>query len=109
MQKNHAEIGYYPNVSPESCGLTAVYRSGASVGTVGPEKRVNNEFVNEMNASIGEFPWMASVVTTFDDQSFMYCGGAIINQLWILTVADCFYNRLYLILSFNIYHIYCTV
>ncbi len=78
--RNHAEIGNYPKVSMESCGLTAI---------INKKSPINERIVNGENASLGEFPWMISIKLIHRSSTF-WCGGAIINQYWILTSIDCF-------------------
>lgn len=78
--KNHAEIGNYPKVCMESCGLTAITNK---------KSPINERIVNGENAILGEFPWMASIKLIHKSWAF-WCGGAIINQYWILTSIDCF-------------------
>lgn len=43
---------------------------------------------------IGVFPWFASleIRTQREPNREVYCGGAILNELWIITSADCLIN-----------------
>jgi len=84
--KIHAQIGNYPNINMKTCGLSRI--SGT----------ITSRIVEGENASLGEFPWMVSLFgrEQIGDQVInYYCGGALINQYWILTAANCFNHKKY--------------
>lgn len=49
-------------------------------------------------AQIGEFPWHASLAIKYRENSASanptYCSGAILNEKWILSTADCIENAI---------------
>jgi secreted trypsin-like serine protease len=64
---------------------------------------INERIVNGQNASLGEFPWMVSVMIDYLEKGndskpvevTDLCGGAIISSFWILTSAQCFRIKKY--------------
>ncbi|KAJ3649437.1 hypothetical protein Zmor_021179 [Zophobas morio] len=48
----------------------------------------NGRILNGENATLGQFPWNVGLLTTQTD-SATWCGGAIISEDWVLTVAHC--------------------
>lgn len=86
--KNHAEVGDYPEVNMKTCGLSKFSNS------------ITPRIVDGEKANLGEFPWMASIIGTQHfggdiEPVVYYCGGAILNQYWILTAALCFNHKRY--------------
>ena len=49
------------------------------------------KITNGQNASAGEYPYMVALVSSGTDDDFQgqFCGGSIIDALWILTAAHC--------------------
>lgn len=38
---------------------------------------------------MGEFPWQVSI----QEKRHHFCGGSILSEWWIITVAHCFYDE----------------
>lgn len=55
---------------------------------------IQPRIANGNRAVLGTFPWFASlqIRTRADPNRPVYCGGAILNNLWVLTSADCVRN-----------------
>jgi secreted trypsin-like serine protease len=74
----------------KSCGLTTI---------INRKSLINEGIVNGQNASLGEFPWMVSVMIEGNDSKPVevtdLCGGAIISSFWILTSVQCFRVKKY--------------
>ena len=78
--------GYSDNVSyvsnflplepkPRTCGKSAVAQSRIVAG---------------VDAKMGAWPWIASLVVDYSDQkNFHFCGGSLIHPEWVLTAAHC--------------------
>lgn len=61
-------------------------------GTQGPKADMSQgRIVNGKTATPGEFPWIVSLqyASSKNDPIEHQCGGAIINQNWVLTSAQC--------------------
>ncbi|KAK4878893.1 hypothetical protein RN001_011399 [Aquatica leii] len=58
-----------------------------SSATAAPDKRI----VNGVLATTGQYPYQASLQTVAGNTHF--CGGSILNTLWIVTAAHCLDNR----------------
>ena len=50
----------------------------------------NARIIGGQVASPGQFPWQVAIYKNTTDGRF-FCGGAIINEQWILTAAQCVY------------------
>lgn len=49
-----------------------------------------NKIVGGRPAHVGEFPWQVSLQTSkFNGQMAHYCGGAILNENWVVTASHC--------------------
>lgn len=72
-QSNAKDVNYSPQqtVADCECGLSSKF---------------NTRIVGGERSSILQYPWMAGV-SAFN---FIFCGGALINDRYILTVAHCF-------------------
>ncbi|ERE90205.1 serine protease 55 [Cricetulus griseus] len=47
-----------------------------------------SRIIGGQEAEVGEFPWQVSI----QEKGHHFCGGSIISEWWILTVAHCFYS-----------------
>ncbi len=52
------------------------------------------KLIGGTEAKAGDWPWMAALVYASEPESFdgQFCGGALIDESWILTAAHCVYN-----------------
>ncbi|CAG2120276.1 unnamed protein product, partial [Medioppia subpectinata] len=81
----HIEIGNYPLLNSPTCGL----------------RKVNGETQSRIvagdMATVGEFPWMASIQYVGNNgsqpQAFV-CGGALIADQWVITTKHEIVRRL---------------
>lgn len=53
---------------------------------------MNTRIVRGNRAWPGDYPWFASLHIRQTNNQIVYCGGAIINNNWILTSAQCVQN-----------------
>jgi len=56
---------------------------------------INSRVTNAPRATLGQFPWHVSLTVQYRNDNTnrrTYCGGAILNELWILTNAECVSN-----------------
>lgn len=51
---------------------------------------VRGRIVRGQLAAVNQFPHQAFLLTKFVDGSAEYCGGSLLNQLWVLSAAHCF-------------------
>jgi len=49
---------------------------------------LNDRIVGGRKAPTGSWPWMASIL--YKDIPARFCGGALINEKWVVTAAHCF-------------------
>ena len=52
--------------------------------------RVNRDktrIVGGQETEVGEYPWMVALITSVTSKQF--CGGVLVNNLWVLTAAHC--------------------
>ncbi|XP_051016998.1 serine protease 55 [Acomys russatus] len=49
----------------------------------------HSRIIGGQEAEVGEFPWQVSI----QEKNSHFCGGSILSQWWILTVAHCFYSQ----------------
>lgn len=65
---------------------------------IGPSKSINAEpfIANGNRANVGDFPWHASLFITYHSDAPnaepSHCSGAILNEKWVLTPAECIFN-----------------
>lgn len=60
----------------------------------------NNQFINPRitnapRAALGQFPWHVSFTVQYRNDNTnrrVFCGGTILNNLWLLGTADCIFN-----------------
>ncbi|XP_064085050.1 uncharacterized protein LOC135200367 isoform X2 [Macrobrachium nipponense] len=53
--------------------------------------RFNQKIVGGDPTDIDQYPWMAGITTKSDD--FTFCGGSLLNDLYVLTAAHCLYQQ----------------
>lgn len=53
--------------------------------------KITGRIAGGNRAAVGDFPWHTSLVIKYPDDSVRsaFCSGAILNEKWILTTADC--------------------
>ncbi|EDL85331.1 rCG52171 [Rattus norvegicus] len=61
------------------CGVRPLYDS--RIG--------HSRIIGGQEAEVGEFPWQVSI----QENDHHFCGGSILSEWWILTVAHCFYSQ----------------
>ena len=54
--------------------------------TCGKSSKLTQRVVNGEDVEDGKYPWMAAVLKLGD----AWCGGVILNKLWIITASHCF-------------------
>lgn len=52
------------------------------------ESVVNTRIVGGQEAFAGQFPWVAAIYLTTDTGNY-FCGGAVMNVLYVLTAGQC--------------------
>ncbi|XP_021059775.1 serine protease 55 [Mus pahari] len=60
------------------CGVRPLYDSRTRYSRI----------IGGQEAELGEFPWQVSI-----QENDHFCGGSILSEWWILTVAHCFYSQ----------------
>lgn len=56
---------------------------------------ITPRITNGQRANTGQFPWHVSLVVQYrndNTNALTFCGGVILNELWILAAADCVFN-----------------
>ena len=69
------------------------------------DQTVSSRIVNGLNASLGEFPWIALIYSrrmSGDEYFEYYCGGALISDRFVVTAANCFIETEYSLNFFSI-------
>ncbi|XP_052047175.1 serine protease 55 [Apodemus sylvaticus] len=61
------------------CGVRPLYDSRTRYSRI----------IGGQEAEVGEFPWQVSI----QESKHHFCGGSILSEWWILTVAHCFYAQ----------------
>jgi len=69
------------------CSISRIYAGCGEVHF--PQPRV----VGGHNASFGSHPWQAMLFVRKSKRFFLPCGGALINEQWLLTAAHCVYSK----------------
>ncbi|VDI15783.1 Hypothetical predicted protein [Mytilus galloprovincialis] len=70
------------------CGFTVIFMAAVTRAAV-------TKIVNGENADITDCPWQISLQRNENGADWVHvCGGTIINERWILSVAHCFENHL---------------
>lgn len=64
---------------PAECGTRPLYDS----------KTLHSRIIGGQEAEVGEFPWQVSI----QEKRHHFCGGSILSEWWIITVAHCFYDE----------------
>lgn len=67
--------------------LAAVTAIDISVDSEAKQPKI----VNGTDAEISDYPFIVSLQSSNDTNSYHSCGGSIINEYWILTAAHCVY------------------
>ncbi|KAK5646108.1 hypothetical protein RI129_004572 [Pyrocoelia pectoralis] len=49
---------------------------------------LDSRIMDGREATLGQFPWQASLTINFNSRRF-FCGGSLIDELWVLTAAHC--------------------
>ncbi|KAM6909835.1 chymotrypsin-like protease CTRL-1 [Xenentodon cancila] len=69
-----------------SCLALVASALGCGVPTIKPQVSGYNKIVNGETAVSGSWPWQVSLQ---DSTGFHFCGGSLINQIWVVTAAHC--------------------
>jgi len=69
------------------CSISRIYAGCGEVHF--PQPRV----VGGHNSSFGSHPWQAMLFVRKSKRFFLPCGGALINEQWLLTAAHCVYSK----------------
>lgn len=91
-ESNHAKIGQYDGIADQNCGQSCnqvvAKCINCSKGRSLKKRQKSAKLTNADTASVGEFPWMASLQSNKTKRHF--CSGTVINSNWIITAAHCF-------------------
>ncbi|XP_051905849.1 serine proteinase stubble-like [Hippocampus zosterae] len=85
-----------PITSPTTSPTTSPITIWSSSSSTGPQPNVcgvaplNNRIVGGVTASPGAWPWQVSLHM----QGFHFCGATLINNMWLLSAAHCFFSSL---------------
>ena len=86
MIPGHALVGDYPDINMDNCG----YRhpnDKTNANNAKPDIRI----IDGQTATLGEFPWMASLYTKQTNDYKHICGGILIHKFWVLTHKRCIF------------------
>ncbi|XP_030103883.1 serine protease 55 isoform X3 [Mus musculus] len=76
------------------CGLLSLWpelltRAECGVRPLYDSRIQYSRIIEGQEAELGEFPWQVSI----QESDHHFCGGSILSEWWILTVAHCFYAQ----------------
>lgn len=77
-----------------ACGSAALAQDLDRFTCLEPAQRApTSRIVGGQQASDGEYPWQVSLHYLYQGSWIHWCGGAVINDLWILTAAHCVFDE----------------
>ncbi|XP_036710855.1 serine protease 55 isoform X1 [Balaenoptera musculus] len=80
IAQDHSAYKRQMGIFRPECGERPVFERGAQFSRI----------IGGMEAEVGEFPWQVSIQARNEH----FCGGAIINEWWIVSAAHCFHSEI---------------